>query len=122
MAPVAFFRLFPMRAKTLGSEPVVAWAHLHGRKQVNRFAQLRLWRRHGATLGAECIAARMGLKPIDPGAARIGDAVVVDCIREIEFDGIIGICAGSFVVVGGFGEIRVGRFVIKRAWSLDCRP
>ncbi|MGA8172327.1 MAG: hypothetical protein WB816_16055 [Methylocystis sp.] len=122
MTPAAFYRAFPMSARTLCSEPVVAWAHLHGHQPLRPLAQLLLWRKNDVTTCAALVAARWGLDEIAPEDASIGDIGVVDCINDGAMDRIIGLSMGSFFVIGGFGEVRIGRFPIKRAWRMICRP
>jgi hypothetical protein len=116
LTTIEFVRGFPLNERTLCSEPVCAWAHYRGTRPVNRFTQLRLWKELGAERGAEKIAERMRLSEIAPCASVPGDAVLLKCKDGAR---LLGICAGEFSIVSGFGKIHVGRFLILRAWSLQ---
>jgi hypothetical protein len=69
----------------------------------------------GCEAGAEQIAEYMKLREIEPDLAGPGDAVLLKCEDGAT---VLGLYLGRFCVVTGFGQLRVGRFKIYRAWML----
>jgi hypothetical protein len=115
MTPIEFARAYPNRQNTICSEMVVAWAERKGRAPVSRFRQLRLWKKLGCENGAEQIAEYMKLTEISPDQAEPGDAVLLRCEDGAT---VLGLNLGKFCVIAGFGQLRIGRFKICRAWAL----
>lgn len=120
MKPIDFFRAYVRERMNAGSllcsEPVVAWAVARGRVPIEIEEQARLWRECGAERGAEIVAERMGLEPLEADDVRDGDAVLLQCIDAAM---VLGVCAGKFSVCASGGKAHIGKFQILRGWSLQ---